>query len=185
HARTLRTQTTKTASNPDRCLDQSTKTNRRNPSLNSKGHCLKVVDTFRQARGIPTFPTLPTDGQAKDRKVGSVGTVGRIYAVDPEIIHEEIAPDIFEERGASPLLKVSQPAMVENAKPGTANVGSSAMLGAQLIDAQYQKTVGGRVATWTGRIVSLDEWRSLTTWQRHGPDGRYWCVISREWRTPK
>ncbi|MGO4917718.1 DMT family transporter, partial [Pseudogemmobacter sp. W21_MBD1_M6] len=26
---------------------QPTKTNRRNPSLNSKGHCLKVVDTFR------------------------------------------------------------------------------------------------------------------------------------------
>nr|WP_245581564.1 transposase [Octadecabacter arcticus] len=31
-------------------MDQPTKTNRRNPSLKSKSHCLKVVDTFREEK---------------------------------------------------------------------------------------------------------------------------------------
>lgn len=33
-------------------------------------------------------------------------------------------------------------------------------------------SVGGRPLTWTGRVVSLDDWRSLTEWQRHGPKTR-------------
>lgn len=36
--------------------------------------------------------------------------------------------------------------------------------------------------TWTGRVVSLDEWRSLSEWDRHGPNGRLWCGLCREWR---
>ncbi len=42
-------------------------------------------------------------------------------------------------------------------------------------------TAGGRVATWTGRVVSLDEWRTLTAWDQHGPDRRHWCGISQRW----
>jgi hypothetical protein len=36
-------------------------------------------------------------------------------------------------------------------------------------------SVTGSPRTWTGRIVSLDAWRSLTEWERHGPNGRHWC----------
>lgn len=43
-------------------------------------------------------------------------------------------------------------------------------------------TVGGRVTTWTGRVVSLDEWRRMTDWQRHGPNRRLWCGIARDWK---
>jgi len=50
HARTLRPPAAKTASNPDRRLDQFTKANRTKPSLKPKSHCLKIVDTFRQAK---------------------------------------------------------------------------------------------------------------------------------------
>lgn len=141
-----------------------------------------ALNQARRARGVPTLPTLPTDASSKGEKVGTVGTVGSGYAVDTEITHEEIAPDVFEERGASHLLKVSQPALAENTKPGVANVESAATSGAPQIVSQYEETVGGRPATWTGRVVSLDEWRSLTAWQRHGPDGQHWCGISREWR---
>lgn len=47
NAGTLHPQATKTASNPDRRLDRPTKANLRKSSLNSKSHCLKVVETFR------------------------------------------------------------------------------------------------------------------------------------------
>ena len=35
--------------------------------------------------------------------------------------------------------------------------------------------------TWTGRVVSLDEWCRLSDWDRHGPDGRVWCGLCRHW----
>lgn len=41
--------------------------------------------------------------------------------------------------------------------------------------------VGGRPLTWTGRVVSLDAWRELSEWERHGPQGRHWNGISRRW----
>ena len=40
------------------------------------------------------------------------------------------------------------------------------------------ETVGGRAVTWTGKVVSLDDWRHLTAWEKHGPDGWHWCGIS-------
>lgn len=49
----------------------------------------------------------------------------------------------------------------------------------------HDQTVGGRVTTWTGRVVSLDEWRKLTEWERHGPNGRHWCGIISTWTHQK
>lgn len=34
-------------------------------------------------------------------------------------------------------------------------------------------SAGGRPKTWTGRIVSLDEWRNLTEGEKHGQDGTF------------
>lgn len=45
--------------------------------------------------------------------------------------------------------------------------------------------INGNPRTWTGRIVSLDEWRRLTEWERRGPNGRHWCGITRAWQKPK
>ena len=42
----------------------------------------------------------------------------------------------------------------------------------------------GRPVTWTGRIVSLDEWKRLSAWDRHGQDGRMFCGACREWVMP-
>ncbi|WP_147393068.1 hypothetical protein [Paracoccus siganidrum] len=39
----------------------------------------------------------------------------------------------------------------------------------------------GYCRTWTGRIVRLDEWRNLTAWDRHGPAGRLFCGICKQW----
>lgn len=49
--------------------------------------------------------------------------------------------------------------------------------------AAYGKTPGGRLLTWTGRVVSLDEWRRLMKWERYGPSGRRWNGITRRWET--
>lgn len=35
--------------------------------------------------------------------------------------------------------------------------------------------------TWTGRVVSLIEWRTMSRWDRHGPEGRLFCGICRRW----
>lgn len=43
-------------------------------------------------------------------------------------------------------------------------------------------SAGGRPRTWTGKVVSLEEWRQLLEWDRHGPDGRRWDGLSSEWR---
>jgi hypothetical protein len=41
--------------------------------------------------------------------------------------------------------------------------------------------LGDAPRTWTGRIVSLDEWLRLTEWEKHGPNGRHWCGLCRCW----
>lgn len=63
-------------------------------------------------------------------------------------------------------------------------VASVATPSASEINPQAE-TAGGRVATWTGRVVSLDEWRRLTEWERHGPNGRQWCGITSTWTNQK
>jgi hypothetical protein len=35
--------------------------------------------------------------------------------------------------------------------------------------------------TWTGRVVSLQAWRELTDWERHGPRGGHWNAATGEW----
>jgi len=45
----------------------------------------------------------------------------------------------------------------------------------------YGQAFGGRPKTWTGRVVSLEEWRGLSEWERHGPGGRLFCGICRVW----
>jgi hypothetical protein len=38
--------------------------------------------------------------------------------------------------------------------------------------------------TWTGRIVSPEEWATLSDWDKRGPDGRLWCGVCRVWHMP-
>jgi hypothetical protein len=38
--------------------------------------------------------------------------------------------------------------------------------------------------TWTGRVVSLADWRTLSEWERHGPNGRHWCGVRKRWQHP-
>ena len=65
-------------------------------------------------------------------------------------------------------------------------VGSADNLEAQCPDQfRHGFTFTGRPKTWTGKIVSLDEWRRLSAWDRHGPDGRVWNGKTRAWEVPQ
>ncbi len=48
-------------------------------------------------------------------------------------------------------------------------------------DCRHGYTVGGRPKTWSGKVVSLADWRALSEWEKHGPDGRVWNGRTRQW----
>jgi len=52
-------------------------------------------------------------------------------------------------------------------------------------DMRYGFAINGHPKTWTGNVVSLDAWRQLSDWDRHGPDGRLWNGITHSWETPE
>ena len=49
----------------------------------------------------------------------------------------------------------------------------------------HGRSPGGRPLTWTGRVVSLESWRSMSEAERHGPRGLIWCGIRRAWVAPE
>lgn len=57
----------------------------------------------------------------------------------------------------------------EDAKPSAAS------------EMQHGFAVNGQPKTWTGKIVSLDAWRQLSEWERHGPNGRQWNPRTQSW----
>jgi hypothetical protein len=48
-------------------------------------------------------------------------------------------------------------------------------------DMSHGFAINGHPKTWTGKIVSLDAWRELSEWDKHGPDGRMWCGACKGW----
>jgi hypothetical protein len=45
----------------------------------------------------------------------------------------------------------------------------------------YGKAAGGWQRTWTGKVVSLADWRNLSEWERHGSTGKMWNGLTRQW----
>ncbi|SIS59260.1 Acyltransferase [Roseivivax lentus] len=50
---------------------------------------------------------------------------------------------------------------------------------------QHGLTPEGRPKTWTERVVSLEEWRALIEWERHGPNGRMCNGVNIKWKAKK
>lgn len=48
-------------------------------------------------------------------------------------------------------------------------------------DFPHGQAVCGRPKTWTGKVVSLDEWRLLSEWEKHGSTGKVWNGLTRKW----
>lgn len=45
----------------------------------------------------------------------------------------------------------------------------------------YGQGCGGGQRTWTGKIVSLDAWRDLSEWEKHGSTGKMWNGETQRW----
>lgn len=94
-------------------------------------------------------------------------------------------PDTRPEPAKSPFCTVSAGCLVDNhSVEDTAETNSPAP--AQDDDSPFQhgRSVAGDPCTWTGRIVSLDEWRRLSDWDRHGSSGRMFCSVCQAWVRP-
>lgn len=49
----------------------------------------------------------------------------------------------------------------------------------------YGAGIAGGVRTWTGRVVSLEAWRALSDWERHGSTGKVWSGLTHQWEPSK
>lgn len=49
----------------------------------------------------------------------------------------------------------------------------------------YGQSIGGRPLTYTGKVVSLDAWRELLDWEKHGPNERHWSGVTGRWEEPE
>lgn len=45
----------------------------------------------------------------------------------------------------------------------------------------YGRAPNGNPRTWTGRIVSMEGWRTLSDWERHGSTDKVWNAMSECW----
>ncbi|MEP3636374.1 MAG: hypothetical protein ABJN14_03835 [Paracoccaceae bacterium] len=45
--------------------------------------------------------------------------------------------------------------------------------------------LSGNPKTWSGKIISLSDWRDLSRWEKHGPDRRHWDGETQSWKKPE
>lgn len=98
-----------------------------------------------------------------------------IEATPPATI-ERPAMDVPRASAVSRMSRKSQPPEAGN-RPHVAEV-------ADVATPDASPSASGEPRTWTGRVVSLAEWRRMSEWERHGPNGRLWCGICRAWHHP-
>ena len=81
-----------------------------------------------------------------------------------------------------PVSRLSQVSQARSAKERCAPANVADVATVATPDAfPHGLAINANPRTWTGRIVSLDEWRRLTEWERHGPNGRLWCGVTKQW----
>lgn len=93
--------------------------------------------------------------------------------------HHQEPPETHEMAEATPFMVVSGGLVA-----GENEAASKVSRTTETPEFPYGTSPAGRPLTWTGKVVSLAEWRALSEWDKHGPDGRVWCAISREWIDP-
>ena len=115
------------------------------------------LQAARQSTEGQTQPAYLTDAQKTPEGVLSVLSV---------LSQGEHTPARTAEITATPLQPKLKPAKGQT--PETFPYGTAC-------------DMGDTPRTWTGRVVSLDEWRRLTEWEEDGPNGRHWNGITKQW----
>jgi hypothetical protein len=110
----------------------------------------------------------------------------------PPATSATIATKAQPARAVSRLSRLSQPLYSQKTVSRVAEVASVATPLTPKPEPQpsaeifpHGVTFTGKPKTWTGSIVSLDTWRNLTDWEKHGPNGRHWNGITQTWEQPK
>ena len=49
------------------------------------------------------------------------------------------------------------------------------------VSSPYGESLNENPKTWTGKVVSLDEWRRLSEWEKHDSTGKMWNGLTRQW----
>lgn len=113
-----------------------------------------ALERARRARARPNPPNPPNWNAPSDKGLGRIGRIG---------------PDL----SARQLTAVVMPGRPESGAP------------LEPVEPSRQgASIDGRPLTWTGRVVSLDDWRRLSDWERHGISGKLWNARSRQWEGP-
>jgi len=87
-------------------------------------------------------------------------------------------------KAKKPALRVAEVATPPRSNSEATPRARADRLGQGAVRFPYGASPGGRPLTWTGRVVSLADWRTLTKQKRHGPNGRHWCGVTRQWLRP-
>jgi hypothetical protein len=66
-------------------------------------------------------------------------------------------------------------------------IGSEQLRPTRPVDGPHRHgtTFDGTPKTWTGKIISLDQWRRLSEWEKHGPNGKHWNGETQSWEMPE
>lgn len=103
----------------------------------------------------------------------------------------------IENRGDTPATSATSATQTPKTTPNVANVADVAaprpqnqktgksIIPAPDTDMRHGMSAGGRPKTWTGKVVSLADWRTLSDWERHGSDGQQWNGNTKTWEHPK
>lgn len=117
------------------------------------------LQAAKQVSGPLTEPTMPTEPPAITQPEGVLSVKSVLSG------------------GELPVLRATRPPVQKLEIAPSAGEGANAF--------PHGISVTGEPRTWTGRVVSLDAWRSLTDWEKHGPNGQHWNGITQTWETPK
>lgn len=105
----------------------------------------------------------------------------------------------FFQKGATSHGAGPKPAAIQEFSDAVKEIGRSEFLDAVKGDGQpefsdavkqsgeehpYGRSVTGNPKTWTGKVVSLEQWRQLSEWEKHGSTGRHFNGKTQQWEMP-
>lgn len=76
------------------------------------------------------------------------------------------------DRDAQPPATIATPATPRARVAIVADVATPPERNRDLDHSRHGASIAGNPLTWTGRVVSLDEWRRLSDWEKHEAIGK-------------
>lgn len=140
---------------------------------------LAEIDSGQSPAPRPSPATSATSA-TKEARVANVASVAAPHCENSVATQSEAATGVADV--ANVAARQAPAARHSRAKLATSRPTPSKHTEADM--RPHDRTSSGIPRIWTGRVVSLDEWRKLTAWDRHRPQERIWCGLCRAWHLP-